>query len=107
MNRKRVYPDGRTLGFESLETRRCLAGNVTASLVGGDLVVEGDAEANTISIVEAATDGEFIVLGGNDADGAATNVNRWAEWIGGGQWRDRQPDRAPQGRQRCGRCGEH
>ncbi len=75
MNRKRSYSSGRRLGFESLETRRCMAGNVTAALVGGDLVVEGDADANTISIVEGAVDGEFIVLGGDDADGAATNVN--------------------------------
>ncbi len=66
---------GRRLRFESLEPRQCLAGNVTAALVAGDLVIDGDAEANNFSIVQGATDGEFILLGADDSNGVPTSVN--------------------------------
>ncbi len=62
-------------GFETLERRCCLAGNVTAALVGGDLVITGDAEANVISVVETEIDGEFVILAESDAGGVSTSLN--------------------------------
>ena len=50
-------------------------GNVTAALVGNDLVVAGDASANAIRIVETANDGEFTITGLNDGAGTPTSVN--------------------------------
>ncbi|MEX2142158.1 MAG: hypothetical protein WD894_23020 [Pirellulales bacterium] len=40
----------RRLNFESLEPRRVLAGNVTAEVIDGDLIITGDDAANTISV---------------------------------------------------------
>jgi hypothetical protein len=60
-----------------------MAGNVTASLIGDDLVIEGDAESNAVSIVEGANDGEFLILGGNDRDGMPTGVNGTANGAAG------------------------
>jgi hypothetical protein len=64
--------------FEMLEDRRLLAGNVTAALVGTDLVIDGDAAANAISVVETANDGEFTITGLNDAGGTPTSINNGA-----------------------------
>jgi hypothetical protein len=61
--------------FESLEPRHLLAGNVTAALVGADLVITGDTEANVISLVETENDGEFVILAESDSSGAATTLN--------------------------------
>jgi hypothetical protein len=52
-----------------------MAGNVTAALVGIDLVITGDTSANAISIVETVNDGEFTITGLNDGTGAATGIN--------------------------------
>jgi hypothetical protein len=61
--------------FKSLEARLPLAGNVTAALVGADLMITGDAEANVISMVETESDGEFVILAESDSSGAATTLN--------------------------------
>jgi hypothetical protein len=53
----------RCLGLESLETRRVMAGNVSASLVGDDLVITGDANANDIRIHQVL--GKLVVEGLN------------------------------------------
>jgi hypothetical protein len=40
----------RACRFESLERRNPLAGNVTAEVVGGSLLIEGDSSANSIQV---------------------------------------------------------
>jgi hypothetical protein len=40
---------------ETLESRRCLAGNVMASVTNGELLVKGDAAANNVEIRQIAT----------------------------------------------------
>jgi hypothetical protein len=65
---------GRRCVFESLENRRLLAGDVTARIVKGDLVITGDKLDNGITIVGGATAGTVVVTGIN-AGGSATNVN--------------------------------
>jgi hypothetical protein len=62
-------------GFETLESRLPMAGNITATLVGNDLVITGDAQSNALAIVGTANAGEFVVTGINDGDGVATNIN--------------------------------
>jgi hypothetical protein len=51
------------LGFESLERKQMLAGDVLVSLVGGTLLVEGDAEANSIVITSGAEAGSLVIQG--------------------------------------------
>ena len=46
----------RVLHFESLESRHLMAGNVTASQVGGDLIVEGDQLGNYLIIRQLTAD---------------------------------------------------
>src|SRR5262245_5328671 len=60
----------RKLHFESLEGRALLAGNVTAAVTGGDLIITGDAEANSIVIVHGRGAGEYLVKG---VDGTTIN----------------------------------
>jgi hypothetical protein len=65
---------GRPYKFESLEARNLLAGDVTASIHHGDLVIKGDNLANGITITAGATAGTVVITGVN-AGGSATNVN--------------------------------
>jgi hypothetical protein len=65
---------GRPCKFETLETRNLLAGDVTASIHHGDLVIKGDNLANGITITAGTTAGTVVVTGVN-AGGSATNVN--------------------------------
>ncbi len=65
---------GRPCRFESLEDRRLLAGDVTARIVHGDLVIKGDNLSNGITITAGPTAGTVVVTG-VDAGGSATNVN--------------------------------
>ncbi len=51
----------RSLGVESLEARRVMAGNVAVSLVAGDLVVTGDNLANQVRIHQSL--GKLVVEG--------------------------------------------
>src|SRR5262249_3150905 len=65
---------GRSCKFESLEQRNLLAGDVTASIVHGDLVIKGDDLANGITIT-AGTNAGTVVITGVDAGGSSTTVN--------------------------------
>lgn len=51
-------------GFEGLEERTLLAANVTATLVGDTLVIEGDATSNDIDVFGDGTNGQITVLTG-------------------------------------------
>jgi hypothetical protein len=51
------------LGFESLERKQMLAGDVLVSLVGGNLLVHGDAEANSIVVTSGAEPGSLVIQG--------------------------------------------
>ena len=58
-------------GFEALEERVLLAGNVTVAFnAAGDLVITGDAAANDIEIVDNDADGSYTIVSGANA----TNV---------------------------------
>lgn len=52
------------LGFESLEARRLMVGDVVVQIVQGDLYITGDALDNDISIVGAAN-GDLTITGNN------------------------------------------
>ena len=72
--------NGRSCKFESLEKRNLLAGDVTASIRNGDLVIKGDDLANGITITAGATAGTVVITGVN-AGGSATNVNGTANGV--------------------------
>ena len=65
---------GRSCRFESLENRNLLAGDVTASIRNGDLIIKGDDLANGIQITAGTTAGTVKITGIN-AGGTATNIN--------------------------------
>ena len=66
----------RRCSIERLEDRRLMAGDVSARIVNGNLVVRGDDAANSIIVAHAPTNAnEFYVQGVNDANGVATRVN--------------------------------
>jgi hypothetical protein len=53
--------------FESLESRRLLAGNVNVAVIGGHLIISGDNAANGITIEpHPEEDGTFIINGDLD-----------------------------------------
>jgi hypothetical protein len=56
---------GRAARFESLERRQLLAGDVLVNVVRGNLVVQGDAVDNDITITAGAERGSFVVTGLN------------------------------------------
>jgi hypothetical protein len=64
----------RSFAFERLEDRRLLAGDVTAQIVKGDLVIRGDNAGNGITIAAGSVAGTVVITGIN-AGGAATRVN--------------------------------
>ncbi len=61
------------LGVEALEDRRLLAGNITATFFGGNLVIRGDALDNSLTVSQTAPT-TVSVLGKTNA-GTATTVN--------------------------------
>ncbi|MBN8601562.1 MAG: hypothetical protein J0M26_11080 [Planctomycetes bacterium] len=61
------------LGVESLEDRRLLAGNITATFIGGNLVLRGDAADNAVLI--AQTSANKISITGKSDSGSATTIN--------------------------------
>src|SRR3954468_3021108 len=65
---------GRKCKFESLETRRMFAGDVTAEVHGGSAEIEGDFFANGVVITAGLNPNEIVVTGVN-AEGLPTNVN--------------------------------
>ena len=58
---------------ETLEDRKMLAGNVTAAMKNGDLVIKGDKLSNNIDIIPIQTG--VRVIGLPDPNGAFTTVN--------------------------------
>ena len=80
MNRRRR--SFRSLSFELLEDRRLLAGDVTAQIIRGDLVIHGDHADNGITITAGTAAGTVVITGVN-AGGAATSGRRLAlaRWL--------------------------
>ncbi len=72
-NRRNPKPQSRRLFVESLERREVLAGNVTATLVGGLLTVTGDPAANRVVIWQNTNTGLFSVTGQNQV--TPTKIN--------------------------------
>jgi hypothetical protein len=68
--------------LEGLEARTLLAGNVTATVSGGDLVVNGDGHDNSVSVWQDTNSGNWIVSG-NFSSGALTTVNGQTVFING------------------------
>lgn len=66
----------RRFGFEQLERREVLAGNVTAVIDGGNLVITGDSGNNNI-VISRGPLGQVIVAGGTEggAIGTETQIN--------------------------------
>src|SRR5438874_5965486 len=65
---------GRQCKFESLESRRMLAGNVVARVVGGSAVLKGDNYSNGIMISSGLNPHE-VVVSGLVTGGSATTIN--------------------------------
>ncbi len=63
MNHRRIH---RQLGFEQLESRALLAGNVRAFVLGGNLIVNGDRQANEIVIVQGALGPQSFAISGQN-----------------------------------------
>src|SRR5690349_15576548 len=45
----------RVCAFESLETRQMMAGDVTAQIHNGNLIIKGDSSDNTIAVTQSGT----------------------------------------------------
>ena len=60
------------LGLEPLETRTMMAGNVTATVTKGTLVIRGDAAANEIMISQSNVAGGFTIT---PIAGSSTTIN--------------------------------
>jgi hypothetical protein len=63
--RRNFYHNRRRLNLEQLEARQMLAGDVTVSVVGGDLSIVGDSADNFLGITATGTAGEYVVAGTN------------------------------------------
>lgn len=61
--RKKLH---RSLRLEMLEGRALLAGDVTVSLVGTTLFIDGDASANEVEITPGASVGQYVITGLNN-----------------------------------------
>jgi len=66
--------NGRRLNLEGLETRALLAGDVTVSVLNGNLLIVGDSADNDITIEQGTTADSFIVTGIGTV-GGDTNIN--------------------------------
>jgi len=64
-------PHTRRLQVQNLESRELMAGNINASVVGGDLVLTGDLESNAVAIVQQGP-GKYLVGGLVHAGGQTT-----------------------------------
>src|SRR5215475_3680231 len=71
MQRRISLHSGRRLGFESLEDRTLMAGNVTAAVVNGTLQITGDKSANVIQIQQAPGNGIRLVGVGTTINGSS------------------------------------
>jgi hypothetical protein len=70
--------------FEALEQRLPLAGNVTAQVSGGTLLLFGDGLDNSVSITGGANAQQYIITGVPSATGAATTINGQAAFVANG-----------------------
>ena len=61
-------------GWEALESRLPLAGDVTVAISGGNLVITGDAESNIVFIWQDSTSGDWRVTGGRKVNGNASET---------------------------------
>jgi hypothetical protein len=68
----RSYSAGRRLTLETLEDRSLMAGNVTASMAGSKLVIQGDGEANHVVLSFDRATQRFRVSGQATAVGPTT-----------------------------------
>ncbi len=70
LNNQRQY----RMGIEALEDKLLLAGDVTATVVDGNLMIRGDADSNGVAITSGDVLGEYLV-GGLMAGDGPTSVN--------------------------------
>jgi hypothetical protein len=70
--KRNFYHNRRRLRLEQLEPRQLLAGDVTVSVVGGTLFINGDSGDNSISISATANADEFTI---SSNDGGDTTIN--------------------------------
>lgn len=68
-------PSSRGLRHELLENRTMMAGDVSAHIVEGNLVIEGDAMGNQIGIAAGIAPGVVVVGGLSSESGRPTTVN--------------------------------
>ncbi|MEM7317109.1 MAG: hypothetical protein AAF497_28580 [Planctomycetota bacterium] len=71
----------RHLKLESLEDKCLLAGDVTVSVVEGNLRIEGDAADNGVAITSGDTADSYIVAGLPSDDGTPTTINGATERV--------------------------
>lgn len=76
------------LAVERLESKDLLAGDVMVSVVGGHLLVQGDAEANQIAVSSGAEPGSYLIAGRDGttvsmADGSASGDQLTVEGVRG------------------------
>ena len=65
-----------TPSFEILEPRVLLDGDITATLAGSTLVIQGDSQPNAVIVYGTATPGQFVVSGvTHSVTGNQTTVN--------------------------------
>jgi hypothetical protein len=64
----------RRLMAERLERRNLLAGDVTVSVSGGDLVITGDADDNYLAVWHDSIADEWVVEGGRRVDGGVPQI---------------------------------
>ena len=62
------------LAVESLEDRQLLAGDVSVTVNGGNLLIRGDAEDNVIAITAGEDPGQFVIAGFDDSNGDPTSI---------------------------------
>ena len=98
--KRRIAARRRILGLEQLERREVLAGNVAASLRGGDLFLNGDNLANDISITRIGPNSVTIAGNGTTVNGqAAVTFNNYPSAPHGQpEWRQRRGEFRERGR---------
>lgn len=78
---KRSHLRTRRLAAETLESRALLAGDISAHVFGGVLVLVGDSADNGVKI---QVSGDSLEVIGTDAGGAATTINGQTSFIANG-----------------------
>ena len=68
-------PQSKRLGVERLEERAVMAGNVTAAVTGGVLVITGDTADNGVLVDFNSATSAYTVTGVTPSGGTATTIN--------------------------------